>query len=543
MQDQTILALLQQITAGRSNLSERQVARTVDPDERPALEAFDSFRLRVRDALLVLDKALGQMSVKDALNVLQLRRLTEIIEGQHGDIARLTDTVDEIAQGVTRVAQDAHQAAQVTERMSTIGMDTVEAVRVLLGTVAGFEGQAQSARGKVDDLVSRSRSAGDGLRQIRSLAGTTQLLALNAAIQAAHANDKAFAVVAQEMRSLAERTQQIVKAIEAQVAEMEKAASEAGTAMETIAGTAVTSGGQAKDAASGLEEIQTLLRDASISVQSIAAVAEEQAAATESAAASAQDLTQRVAAAANSLKLTRDMQVSHAAEEAQSALGLFTIGSRSDQVRSALEQMAFEVETCLEVAAAGGTLPLDDLWDTDYIEIKGADIALLQRLFRVDRVPLSGFQPPKYRTRYDHKVDEPLVAILDKYMDPTRVAFCTILDLNAFAVAQPRLLAHDWTGIPEQDLSGNRAKRIFGDTTGLRAARVALPDELHHRQRLGRQDLLRSGLFDVPTASVRPFLLQTYARDAGDVVLDMAMPVYVRNRRWGTVRMGFFPED
>ena len=69
------------------------------------------------------------------------------------------------------------------------------------------------------------------------------------------------------------------------------------------------------------------------------------------------------------------------------------------------------------------------------------------------------------------------------------------------------------TGDYENDLLHSRDKRIFDDPTGIRCAR-----------------------------NTNPFLLQTYARDTGEVLSDLSLPIYIDDRHWGNVRLGFNPQ-
>ncbi|MFN3247619.1 MAG: hypothetical protein ACK42K_13035 [Leptonema sp. (in: bacteria)] len=67
------------------------------------------------------------------------------------------------------------------------------------------------------------------------------------------------------------------------------------------------------------------------------------------------------------------------------------------------------------------------------------------------------------------------------------------------------------TGNYDIDLVGNRTKRIFDDTTGIKAA----------------------------TNKDKPFLLQSYRRDTGEIMHDISVPVHVFGKHWGAVRIGF----
>jgi methyl-accepting chemotaxis protein len=518
--------------------------QALDPAWREAFGELGRFVDRVCGLLHLLEQGLGKMGTKEALQVLQLQRLTAIIDGQNTDLQDLNQNAEELAQGVGRVAQDAHELAQAASHMSALGGTSIERIEILLGAIGVLDERAGAARSEVDALVEHSHAAAEGLRAIKGIAATSQLLALNAAIQAAHANDRAFGVVAQEMRGLATRTDSLVKELEGRVGRMESAAGSADGSMRSMSADALHAKTEAQQAAAGLGEIRRLLGDLSGSVQSIAAVSEEQAAATESMTTSTTVLAGKTAAAAESLGLTRDQSMSDVFERAYLELGGFRIGSQNEAMRDMLANMAGAVEAALEQKVSSGGLRLEDLWDTDYQLLAGPSVRQLARLFNVDRVPPGGFAPPKYRTRYDDRVDEPLIQIMDQFSAKTDLVFCTVLDLNGFCIAQPHALMQDWTGSPEADLKFNRIKRIVSDPISRKACRVALPTAIAGRERITRADLGASGPQPAgQTAASRPFLLQTYALDTGAVVLAMAMPVYVRQQRWGTVRVGYRPQE
>ena len=90
---------------------------------------------------------------------------------------------------------------------------------------------------------------------------------------------------------------------------------------------------------------------------------------------------------------------------------------------------------------------------------------------------------------------------------------CLCVDANGYAGTHNKRFSQPLTGDYEHDLLHSRDKRIFDDPTGIRCAR-----------------------------NTNPFLLQTYARDTGEVLSDLALPIYVDDRHWGNVRLGFNPQ-
>ena len=158
----------------------------------------------------------------------------------------------------------------------------------------------------------------------------------------------------------------------------------------------------------------------------------------------------------------------------------------------------------LEGVVDSGAASLADVLDARYEEITGPRITSLRRLFDVSRVPLSGFDPPKFSTAYDHLVDEPLMAVYDRTLaENPWLVLAAGSDLNVYAPVHARPLCADWTGDPAQDLLGNRIKRILTDNTALvRANRVGIGRELPHRV-LTRAEMRAAGadLSSPPAAS------------------------------------------
>jgi methyl-accepting chemotaxis protein len=218
------------------------------------------------------------------------------------------------------------------------------------------------------------------------------------------------------------------------------------------------------------------------------------------------------------------------------------LGAFFRHVRAWGDEFASDVERTLDDAVDGDRVRLEDLYDADYVELKGDAVRTLARLFDVSRVGREGFAPPKYRTRYDHLVDESLAPVCDRYAQrDAKLVFASVTDLNGFAVMVPDALRRDITGDRLRDLHGNRIKRIFDDAVGLHAARVGLDRATDVPPRAARSALLARGIDLTRPPGARPFMLQTYPRDTGGVYNDVSFPVYVKGERYGSVRLAYDP--
>lgn len=133
------------------------------------------------------------------------------------------------------------------------------------------------------------------------------------------------------------------------------------------------------------------------------------------------------------------------------------------------------------------------------------------QLFDTFYIPIPGTYPQKYHTQYDRITDEALQGVLDRTLSKDeRLVFVVIVDRNGYLPTHNTKYTQPLTGDPETDLNGNRTKRIFNDRTGLAAAK-----------------------------NTRPYFLQRYFRDTGEEMFDMSVPIFVRDRHWGAVRIGY----
>ncbi len=191
-------------------------------------------------------------------------------------INEMTATTQEVANNAASAAQAAHDADEAAQAGKAVVNQTLDSINSLASEVD----QASSV---INQLAADSDSIGAVLEVIRGIAEQTNLLALNAAIEAARAGEqgRGFAVVADEVRTLASRTQESTQEIQDMIEKLQSGAKKAVNVMESGRSQAQVSVEHAAKAGASLEAITRAVTSISDMNTQIASAAEEQTAVAE----------------------------------------------------------------------------------------------------------------------------------------------------------------------------------------------------------------------------------------------------------------------
>jgi methyl-accepting chemotaxis protein len=210
----------------------------------------------------------------------QLASAAEELNSVTDESARgLVQQVNEMTSAVEEVARNAVSTSEASKNATTSAGDGRDLVQETVSAIERMSADVQSTASLIGDLANESRDIGKVLDVIRGLADQTNLLALNAAIEAARAGEagRGFAVVADEVRALAHRTQQSTSEIERMIGSIQSGTEHAVDSMRNSTERAESTLNIARGAGMSLDTINTAIVEINERNLVIASAAEEQA--------------------------------------------------------------------------------------------------------------------------------------------------------------------------------------------------------------------------------------------------------------------------
>jgi len=258
------------------------VKTTVSEDITGAIADSVNYAIdELRSLVTTINETSEQVSSSAQETQTTARHLADAAEQQAQQISSATSAINQIVSSMDIVSKDSAESADVAERSVKIASHGAEVVRETISGMDSIRDQIQETSKRIKRLGESSQEIGSIVELINDIAEQTNILALNAAIQAASAGEagRGFAVVADEVQRLAERSTSATKRIETLVQTIQSDTNEAVNSMEQTTAEVVAGARKAEDAGSALGDIERVSHDLSALIQNISSAARQQSAA------------------------------------------------------------------------------------------------------------------------------------------------------------------------------------------------------------------------------------------------------------------------
>jgi len=440
----------------------------------------------------------GKNSIATAQLVFSIDTLSKKLDEKAHSISEISASAQNIFEHVTLVSTNSQSASAFAKTSMSESRKTIEELNEIIQKMSNINVQTADASTRVNELKAKSVTIQNVTTVIDDIADQTNLLALNAAIEAARAGEhgRGFAVVADEVRSLAERTSRSTGEVNIIVKQIQQDTNDTFSTIEALR----------KEVDKATEKVHFVGDEIKLFIANAEKIEEQISNIAKSSDYNSNQLLNirdAIAKISEQLKASTDemkkisnqtQDIINGAESAHEHLSEFAMDEYHEKMYQICIGAKMAVEKSIEDAIADSKINVDDMFDTHF-------------------KPIPNTNPQKFTTRYDSFTDATFPAIIDTLMkeNPNVLIYVVAQHKSGYIPTHNINARQPLTGNYEKDLIGNRTKRIFDDS-GVRGA--------NHEKRV---------------------LLQTYRREGGVILHDLSVPIYIKGRHWGGLRVGYKP--
>jgi methyl-accepting chemotaxis protein len=372
--------------------------------------------------------------------------------------------------------------------------------RTAIGSIGKLIDDVKSFESQMEDVRNAVESVSEVTSMIDQIARQTNLLALNATIEAARAGEagKGFAIVANEVKQLAQHTSDATEQIDSTLARIKAGFEVLTESSNRTVSTAELVGEKAGSFTSILEIVGSAIGEIDTSTSDIESASSEVSSTCEHFSDAFDNMSQSMSAAAQSLcEATNELRtIADTTDELVLGVPIAGMETPDSKYVDLVLDRARHISELFEAALDSGEITLDAIFDRDY-------------------QPIPGSNPEQVMTRFTEFTDRVLTPVQEGILDQDdHIVYSAAVDENGYLPTHNKKFSKPQGDDPVWNTANCRNRRIFNDRAGLRAAR-----------------------------NEKPILLQTYRRDMGGgtfvVMKELDAPITVRGRRWGTLRLAY----
>jgi len=451
---------------------------------------------KITHAGQTIDNKASELAINSAEVSFFLDKLATAIEDSGQDVDRLAAAAEQMSLNTRTINDNAALAAEQATQAVAASSEGEGKLNQNVAIVNQLNQSVIEASNKIDSLSQKAAEIQNITNVIDAISEQTNLLALNAAIEAARAGEqgRGFAVVADEVRALASKTADATDQIGTMLNQVNHETSETTAVMTGIVKQTDNVVGTMNDLSTSLSNIHNLMNASSNASEHISQALQEQ------------DSTSReISTAISNLhdflicKSKETMAVSEQAANLSGGTESIFVQLAEFKTHSLIDTMCQQAQ----IAAAN----VARLFEQSIEQRKLSQ----QDLFDVNYQTITNTNPPKFSTKYDNFTDATLPEIQEPLLQKFKqMIYAGAVDKNGYFPTHNLCFSKPLTGDYDTDFAANRTKRMFNDPTGIRCGQ--------HTDK---------------------FLLQTYKRDTGEIMHDVSAPIFVNGKHWGGFRIGF----